>query len=214
MRAVRAVWRLLVWATLAAGLVGMTRQRVEYGRIRRGLRPPVTAATRTAAPTREGPLGARLASWAPGPPRTRVGRLATTVWASPVTAVGFLIGLSTGARPRWDAEHAVVVFENGGTGAIHALRAVGAGANAVGQVVVSDRPITPLLLAHEVGHVRQAERLGVLLFPLYLWLWGRYGYRDHPLERSARVAARQWLAAQQRPAGAPTTDAVRRPARS
>ena len=200
MRILRAAWRMLLWATLAAGLVGVTRQRLEFERIRRGTRPPVTATTRTVAPPREGPLAARLAAWIPSAPRTAAGRLATTVWAAPVTAVGFAIGASTGARPRWDADHGVVVFEDGGGGAIHALRAVGAGANAVGQVVVSDRPITPVLLAHEVGHVRQAERLGVLLFPLYLWLWGRYGYRNHPLERSARAAARRWQR-EQRTAG-------------
>jgi hypothetical protein len=47
------------------------------------------------------------------------------------------------------------------------------------------------LLDHEALHVRQAERLGPLLFPVYVWLNAVYGYRDHPLERGARLGARR-----------------------
>jgi hypothetical protein len=76
-----------------------------------------------------------------------------------------------------------------------ALRSVGADANAIGAVVLCRQPDPPrFLLAHEVVHVRQAERLGPLLLVGYLWLAARYGYRDHPLERAARVGARASLA--------------------
>ncbi|MEX0705789.1 MAG: hypothetical protein WD041_04155, partial [Nitriliruptoraceae bacterium] len=47
------------------------------------------------------------------------------------------------------------------------------------------------LLAHEAVHVRQFERLGPLMVPVYLWLAARHGYRDHPLERAARLGARR-----------------------
>jgi hypothetical protein len=39
--------------------------------------------------------------------------------------------------------------------------------------------------------MRQAERLGPLLVPTYLWLNAWYGNRDHPLERAARTGARR-----------------------
>jgi hypothetical protein len=73
-----------------------------------------------------------------------------------------------------------------------ALRLVGADANAIGAVVLCrDSTPGPPLLAHEVVHVRQAERLGVALVPLHAGLAARYGYRDHPLERAARLGARR-----------------------
>ena len=46
-------------------------------------------------------------------------------------------------------------------------------------------------LAHELVHVRQFERWGILLLPLYFWIaWrlarrGHDGYLDHPFEREA-----------------------------
>jgi hypothetical protein len=72
-----------------------------------------------------------------------------------------------------------------------ALRLVGAGANTIGQVVLcrSEAP-SDALLDHEAVHVRQAERLGLLLVPTYLWCNAIRGYRDNPLEHAARLGAR------------------------
>jgi hypothetical protein len=72
------------------------------------------------------------------------------------------------------------------------MRLVGAGANTVGQVVLcrSTMP-SSALLDHEAVHVRQAERLGPLLVPAYLWLNAIRGYRDNPLEHAARLGARR-----------------------
>lgn len=185
--------RVAVAATLTAGVVGAVRQRRERDRVRRGLMTRTTAAGITLPPAREGAVARALASWAPPPPRTALGRIAVTLWASPTTAVGLALALTTGGRPRWDAEHGCLVFEGARGGSARFLKAVGAGANAIGHVVVSTYETTPpLVLAHEAGHVRQAERLGPLLFPIYLWSSARYGYRDNPIERGARTAARRW----------------------
>jgi hypothetical protein len=186
----RAAWTLLV-ATLAAGVVGAVRQRREVDQVRRGVRPRFTTASAD-PPRPAGTIGRALATWVPAPPQTRVGRVAATVWASPLTIVGLLMAAAAGRRPRWSATHRCWVVEDVGGPSGFALRTVGAEANAIGQVVLSrSAASSPALLAHEAVHVRQAERLGPLLFPLYLWLGARYGYRAHPLELAARLGARQ-----------------------
>jgi hypothetical protein len=184
--------RLLVAATLVAGVVGLIRQRAEAERVRRGeLPPPGTVVD--AAPRRPyGPLARRLATWIPERPRSRAARVAATVWASPLTLAGAVIALASGRVPRWDTDLGCFVTRSVGGASRFALGKVGAQANAIGHVVlaVGDRP-SPALLAHEAVHVRQAERLGPLLFPVYVWLGAVHGYRDHPLERAARLAARR-----------------------
>ncbi len=192
------VARAAVAATLTAGLVGAVRQRLERDRVRAGRATAASAAAVTLPPRREGALARRLASWTPAAPTTPAGRVVTTLWAAPVTAVGLVLAATTGGRPRWSDEHGCLVVEGARGGSARFLRAVGAGANAIGHVVVSTYDVTPpLVLAHEAGHVRQAERLGPLLFPLYLWSSARYGYRDNPIERGARAAARRWQGAHQ-----------------
>lgn len=192
------VLRAALTATLAAGVVGALRQRSETQRARAGHTIRIGPAGLTLAPRREGRLSRRLAAWTPAPPRSTLGRVAGTVWASPLTAAGLLMGATTGGRARWDAEHGCLVIEGATRGSARLLKTVGAGANAVGHVVVSTYDeIPPLVLAHEAGHVRQAERLGPLLFPIYLWSSARYGYRDNPIERGARAAAARWLAARE-----------------
>lgn len=193
-RWVAAAVSLGVTATLAAGVVGAVRQRAEAGRVRRGAMTRATAATHTLAPASQGVLARRLATWTPPAPRTLPGRIAAMSWAAPLTAVGLVLASSTGGRPRWVPEHGCLVVEGARGGSARFLVAVGAGANAIGHVVVSTYDeLPPLVLAHEAGHVRQAERLGPLLFPVYLWSSARYGYRDNPLEQGARAAARRWL---------------------
>lgn len=186
-------WTALA-ATLAAGLVGAWRQRRERNRIRTGelARAGPAAVILPASP--QGPLARRLATWTPRAPTSLPGRVVATAWASPLTAVGLLLGATTRGRARWDTEHGCLVIEGARSGSARLLRFVGAGANAMGHVVVSTYARTPgVVLAHEAGHVRQAERLGPLLFPIYVWSSARYGYRDNPVERGARAAARRWL---------------------
>lgn len=189
--------RVLTTVLLAAGAVGIARQHLELRAVRAGHAPPVTAGTVTAPPAREGPLSRALAGWVPDRPSTRAGRVAAALWTAPGSLVGGLLGASTRGRPRWDHEHGCWVFEGGTGGPVRLLRSLGMSANAVGQVVISAHEQTPpLLLAHEAAHVRQAERLGPVLLPVYVWYWARHGYRDHPVERAARTAARRWAARQ------------------
>lgn len=178
---------------LAAGAVGLVRQRREAAAVARGELP---RASPDDVPVPLDPLGQRVSAWLPERPRTRAGRAAATVWAAPASLVGLAVGTLGRGRPTWNREFGCLVFE--GTRGLPArlLRAVGAGANAIGQVVISTYDETsPRLLAHEALHVRQAERLGPALLPLYVLFGARYGYRHNPIERAAREAARRWTPA-------------------
>lgn len=167
--------------TVAAGVIGVVRQR------RESRRPAAVdlGADRVAA-------FERLAAWVPDRPRTVLGRTVAATWSAPLTMVGLLVAIASGARPRWDDAHGclLAVGTRGASG--RALAFVGADANAVGQVVLSRAAgPSPALLAHEAVHVRQAERLGPLLVPCYALLGALRGYRAHPLERAARLGARR-----------------------
>jgi hypothetical protein len=187
---IRAVLRALTAATLAAGLVGVLRQRAEAARVRQGHLPPASAVAHLPPRQGAGGLASRLGAWVPEPPRTPVTTVAARLWAAPLTVIGLLLALLSGSRPVWSPEHRCWVASDVGGVSGLALAAVGADANAVGHVVLCRLPSPPpTLLAHELVHVRQAERFGPLLFPLYVWLGARYGYRDHPLERAARLGA-------------------------
>jgi hypothetical protein len=116
--------------------------------------------------------------------------LAAYLWASPITAAGLLVGAVSGARPRRRAGVLLFAPVRGVPRAV--MQARGFSAAALGHVVLSI-PAEPSvrLLAHELVHTRQAERLGVLLAPVYLGLLIRFGYGRHPLEVAAyRIAAR------------------------
>lgn len=192
MISVRRLAAAVTVATLAAGLVGVARQRGEAERVRRGELRPASAAADIPPAREPGRLGARVAAWAPQRPRTPLGRVLAAAWAAPLTAVGLALAVLAGRRPRWDPTHGCLVVDGMRGPSALALRAVGADANTIGQIVLSRHPRPPeVLLAHEAVHVRQSERLGPLLFPAYVWLGARYGYRDHPLERSARAGARR-----------------------
>jgi hypothetical protein len=182
----------LTGATLAAGLVGVARQRAEALAVRDGRLAPASAASDVPPVQEPGPLGRRIAGWIPPRPVTTVGRLTGLLWASPLSVVGLLLAALSGRRPRWDDRYGCLVVDDIRGPSAAALRLVGAEANTVGHVVLSRYRHSPdRLLAHEAVHVRQGERLGPLLFPAYVWLAARYGYRDHPLERAARTGARR-----------------------
>ncbi len=184
---VRTGWSM----TLVAGAVGVIRQRSEARRVRSGELAPDGPDGDRAPRTPHSTTMAALAAWVPEPPRTELGRWAATLWCAPLSAVGLGVALVSGARPRWDTERRCLVATGVGGPSGAALHLVGAGANTVGQVVLcrSDEP-SVALLDHEAVHVRQAERLGLLLVPAYLWLNALFGYRDNPLEHAARLGAR------------------------
>jgi hypothetical protein len=187
-RALRAAWTV----TLVAGGVGVVRQRAQARRIADGTLAADGPAGDRAPAQAPGALGAWLSAWQPAPARTLAGQLAVTAWSAPLSAVGIVAAVVSGGSLTWDARRRCVVARGVGGPSRAALRLVGAGANTVGQVVLctSDAP-SEALLDHEAVHVRQAERLGPLLVPTYLWLNAWYGYRDHPLERAARAGARR-----------------------
>ncbi len=184
--------RGLVTATIVVGIVGVVRQRTEAVAVRRGTLTPASASADIPPRRPPGMLGRRLGSWVPSVPRTPAGRVAAAVWAAPMTLVGYLLALLAGRRPHWDDELGCFVARGIRGVSAAALRSVGADANTIGQVVLSRREQPPpSLLAHESVHVRQTERLGPTMIVVYAWLGARYGYRDHPFERAARLGARQ-----------------------
>jgi hypothetical protein len=183
---------VLAGSTLAAGLVGVARQRAEVAAVREGRLAPASAASDVTPAREPGPLGRRVAAWIPPRPATPLGRLTVVLWSSPLSLVGVLLAVLAGRRPRWDTRHGCLVVDDIRGPSAAALRLVGADANTIGHVILSRHRRSPdQLLAHEAVHVRQGERLGPLLFPAYVWLAARYGYRDHPLERAARAGARR-----------------------
>lgn len=188
----RRLGSALLTAFLLAGVVAIARQRLEAQAVRRGTLPRASAAA-ALPPQRPQPAWAeRLAAWVPERPVTPLGRVVAAVWSAPLTAVGLVLAGLAGSRPRWDPVLGCFVVRDAGGPSRVALGAVGASANTVGLVVLSPGATPdPVLLAHEAVHARQAERLGPLLLPLYVALSARFGYRDNPLERAARLGARK-----------------------
>lgn len=186
----RGLLQVAAGLTALAGSVGVIRHQRERRRVRAGLEPPVSDGGLLPAPSGEDPVSRALAGWVPSRPASPLGRCAAALWAAPVTSVGLLAAVSTGGSWRWDRERGCLVVSGGRRGANRLQARLGFAANTLGHVVITrTREPSPALLAHEVVHVRQTERLGVLLAPLYVWLMARWGYRDHPLERAARLGA-------------------------
>jgi hypothetical protein len=145
-----------------------------------------------APPSWEPEVLSRLASWVPDVPSTPLGRVLAYAWAAPMTLGGLLAGIASGARPRPYRGALLFAGARGLPGRF--LRRRGFSAFAIGHTIVAVHPEpSEALLAHELVHVRQAERLGGLMAPLYLVLHAVYGYARHPMERAARVAQRRFL---------------------
>lgn len=145
------------------------------------------------APTWEPAALTALAAWVPQQPATAFGRAVATLWASPLTAVGLLVALASGAMPRphggaWVAAPARGLFA-------FAFTRRGFAACTLGHVIVAADEPSDALFDHEIVHVRQGERFGPLMAPAYLGLMAIYGYARHPMERAARAGARRATAA-------------------
>jgi len=157
-------------AAVAAGLLAARRRAVRAG----------------AGP---GAMARRLSDWEPEVLTRRSAQAAAYAWAAPVSLAGLLAGAAAGVRPHWCGGVLVFAGARGPTGWV--LRARGFSAGALGHVVIAAQEPSEQLLRHELVHVRQAERLGVLMAPVYLGLLAVYGYPAHPLEVVAyRIAAR------------------------
>lgn len=131
----------------------------------------------------------RLSRWRPSRPAQRPGRILVAAWAAPATVLGFALAAVAGGRRRWDERFGVWVVEDARGPVAELQRVSGWVANTIGYVVIANvSSLSERTLVHEAVHVRQHERFGPLLAPVYLWYWARRGYRDHPLERAARSA--------------------------
>ena len=119
-------------------------------------------------------------------------RLIGYLWALPVTVIGIVLALLAGVSGGSIVLRGGVVEASGGlTGWL--LRGSrfhhGGAATALGHVILArDADCLNHSRAHELAHVRQYERWGPLLLPVYwlvaAWLWcrGYDPYLDHPLE--------------------------------
>ncbi len=143
---------------------------------------------RLVAPSWEPAALTALARWIPSPPATPWGRALVWGWAAPLSVAGVILAAVSGARPRRRGDVWVAAPAGGMFTTIFARR--GFVACTLGHVIIAAREPDERLLAHERVHVRQAERLGPLMGPLYLGLMAVYGYARHPLERAARAGGR------------------------
>lgn len=109
------------------------------------------------------------------------------LWTSPNTLIGLVLGLCTFQKPR--LAHGLILFDRAPRGLTRLLPRLHRTAMTVGFVVLSATPVEGALLAHERHHVRQYCTLGPLFLPAYFLLAIRFGYRMHPMERRARMAA-------------------------
>lgn len=151
--------------------------------------PTALGTGRVVAPRWEPAALTALARWVPDPPATPGGRAVAALWAAPLSLAGWVLAGVSAARPRrrdgvWVAAPARGLFTTW-------FADRGFVACTLGQVIVAAREPAGALLAHELVHVRQAERLGPLMGPLYLGLMVAYGYARHPMERAARAGARR-----------------------
>jgi hypothetical protein len=117
------------------------------------------------------------------------------LWASPYTLLGLVvgaIGLCTGGRARLRGR--VVEFYGGAVSWLLARMPGGEFVLAftLGHTILGHGPASlDMARQHEMVHVRQFERWGLLMGPaylscsLYLWLAGGRPYRDNPFEREA-----------------------------
>lgn len=109
------------------------------------------------------------------------------VWTLPNTVLGLLAGLLTFQVPR--VAHGLLLFDRTPRGLTRLMLRFDRVAMTIGFVVVASRPVEGRLLMHERHHVRQYCAWGPLFLPVYLGLSIPFGYRRHPMERSAERAA-------------------------
>ena len=111
------------------------------------------------------------------------------MWAAPASLAGLLLTPFFASRRRVDG---VLLAEGAAWPARLGwpFRAI-----TLGHVVLAIDRLDEQTLRHELAHVRQYERLGLLMWPAYvlasLWAWrsGRRPYHDNRFERAARAHA-------------------------
>ena len=169
---------LLGVTTLVAAIAGVLGWRMRGGADSRGDEPVTEPA-----------LLAALAAWTPARATTPAGRALGYLWAAPNTLVGLAVAATCRGSVRRVEGALAVCGARGPLGRMLARR--GFSATTLGHVIIARGEPSPALLAHELCHTRQAERLGVAFGPAYLALLAVYGYRRHPMDRAARAAAQR-----------------------
>ena len=109
------------------------------------------------------------------------------VWTLPNTLLGLALGALTFQRPR--IHGGAIVFDRSPRGVTALLKPMRRSAMTVGFVILGAVPVEGRLLVHERHHIRQYMAWGPLFIPAYLALGIPFGYRRHPMERTARQAA-------------------------
>jgi hypothetical protein len=109
------------------------------------------------------------------------------IWTLPNTLLGLVVGLLTFQLPR--LADGAMIFDRTPRGVTALMPRANRAAMTIGFVIVSARPVTGTLLAHERHHIRQYCAWGPLFIPVYVLLAIPYGYRRHPMERRAQRAA-------------------------
>ena len=97
--------------------------------------------------------------------------------------IGHLIGILSGARPRFRDGCFLYVSDRGLARLILSRR--GYSAITFGHVIVAAGEPPAAIWRHELRHTHQYARIGCAFLPLYLLFYARRGYAAHPLERDA-----------------------------
>lgn len=109
------------------------------------------------------------------------------IWTSPNTLIGLVLGLLTFQLPT--VRDGALIFDRTPRGITWLMPRLHRTAMTVGFVIISAQPVHGRLLAHERWHIRQFCAWGPLFIPVYFLLAIPYGYRRHPMEIRAQVAA-------------------------
>jgi hypothetical protein len=109
------------------------------------------------------------------------------IWTSPNTLIGLLLGLFTFQMP--SVRDGAVIFDRRQRGLTWLMPRFRRTAMTVGFVILSAEPVSGRLLAHERWHIRQFCAGGPLFIPVYFRLAIPCGYRRHPMEFRAQIAA-------------------------
>ncbi|MDH4112049.1 MAG: hypothetical protein OEV60_05105 [Actinomycetota bacterium] len=109
------------------------------------------------------------------------------IWTSPNTLIGLVLGLFTFQLPV--VRDGAIIFDKAPRGLTWVMPRLHRTAMTVGFVILSAEPVSGRLLTHERWHIRQFCAWGPLFIPTYFLLALVFGYRRHPMELRAQVAA-------------------------
>jgi len=116
-------------------------------------------------------------------------RLCGSIWASPNTLLGFILGVANATQPRWHPAGVIEFHMDSGPAKL-VCKKMGISAFTLGDCVLYAVAPTPNLRLHEFRHCLQYRVLGPFFLPMYYVFMATHGYWRNPLE----VDARHWEA--------------------